>query len=148
MTKKKSFFERLTGSIKMDDAYTDEDLYAEDASPEVYDDEPVEGQLSVDVIETSSAVIIQAMTAGVNKNDLEITISRETVEIRGERHMDRFSHDAEYITQELYWGAFSRIVDLPDEIEVEEASAKEEHGLLTIFLPKIDKHKQAKLKVS
>lgn len=131
----------------MEDNFDDESYEQDDELEEDTVEEDAEGQLAVDVIETTNAVIIQAMTAGVKKNDLEITISREMVEIRGERHMNHFTHDAEYINQELYWGAFSRMVQLPDEIEVEEASAKEEHGLLTITLPKIDKHKQARLKV-
>ena len=74
-------------------------------------------------------------------------ITRESITIRGERHSDARVHQDSYITQELYWGAFSRTIMLPEEIEVEEAMAKEEHGLLTIRLPKIDKNKQAKLKV-
>ena len=150
MSKKKSFFERLTGSVRMDDNF-DEDLF--DDEKEISEEETVTedtsiGELTVDVIETPKQIIIQAMTAGVKKNDLQITISRESVEIHGERHMQSFSHDAEYELQELYWGAFGRIVNLPDEIDVEESSAQEEHGLLTITLPKIDKNKQARLKVA
>lgn len=149
MSKKKSFFERLTGSIRME---SNEDfLYdQEDITEETEDDVMLpneEGELAVDVHETQDSIVVQAMTAGTRKNDLDIMITRESITIRGERHSDARVHQDSYITQELYWGAFSRTIMLPEEIEVEEAMAKEEHGLLTIRLPKIDKNKQAKLKV-
>ncbi len=150
MSNKKSFFERLTGSIRMES--NDDLMYDhEDTLPEDMEDDVMvpneEGELAIDLYETQDAVVVQAMTAGTRKNDLDIMITRESITIRGERHCDARVHDDSYLTQELYWGAFSRTIELPDEIEVEEAMAKEEHGLLTIRLPKIDKHKQAKLKV-
>ncbi len=150
MSKKKSFFERLTGSIRMESnddlMYDQDDLMSEDMEDDVIVPNE-EGELAVDLYETQEAVVVQAMTAGTRKNDLDIMITRESITIRGERHSDARVHEDSYITQELYWGAFSRTIQLPEEIEVEEAMAKEEHGLLTIRLPKIDKHKQAKLKV-
>ncbi len=150
MSKKKSFFERLTGSIRMES--NDDLMYDQDdpALEDIEDDVMVpneEGELAVDLYETNDVVVVQAMTAGTRKNDLDIMITRESITIRGERHSDARVHDDSYVTQELYWGAFSRTIQLPDEIEVEEAMAKEEHGLLTIRLPKIDKYRQAKLKV-
>lgn len=148
MSKKKSFFERLTGSIRMDvdDTLPDDEL----GTPIIEDDImfPEEGELAVDVYETSDAIIVQAMTAGTRKNDLDITITRESITIRGERQSENRMHDSNYIAQELYWGSFSRTIQLPEEVEVEGAMAKEEHGLLTIRLPKLDKYKQAKLKVA
>jgi len=150
MSKKKSFFERLTGSIRMESnddlMYEHDDLISEDMEDDVMVPNE-EGELAIDMYETQDSVVVQAMTAGTRKNDLDIMITRESITIRGERHSDARVHDDSYITQELYWGAFSRTIQLPDEIEVEEAMAKEEHGLLTIRLPKIDKHRQAKLKV-
>jgi HSP20 family protein len=150
MSRKKSFFERLTGSIRMESnddlMYENEDLVSEDIEDDVIVPNE-EGELAVDLYETQDAVVVQAMTAGTRKNDLDIMITRESITIRGERHSDARVHQDSYMTQELYWGAFSRTIQLPEEIEVEEAMAKEEHGLLTIRLPKIDKHRQAKLKV-
>ena len=150
MSRKKSFFERLTGSIRMESnddlMYEDDDLMPEDMEDDVIVPNE-EGELAIDLYETQEAIVVQAMTAGTRKNDLDIMITRESITIRGERHSDARVHQDSYITQELYWGAFSRTIQLPEEIEVEEAMAKEEHGLLTIRLPKIDKNRQAKLKV-
>jgi HSP20 family molecular chaperone IbpA len=47
----------------------------------------------------------------------------------------------------LYWGAFSRTVELPNDIAVDQSEAVEKHGLLIVRLPKIDKERNVKVKV-
>ncbi len=163
---KQSFFQRLTGSVDIDDGY--DDVYEENVQTrpqqgsnmheqtnaqeggddqEEWLEEEVEGQLTVDVYQTSDEIVIRSIVAGVRPDDLDISISRDMVTIRGAREEHKEVSDDNYFHKELYWGAFSRTVLLPAEVEVEEASAQEKHGLLTIRLPKIDKEKQTKLKV-
>lgn len=113
----------------------------------VEEDEPVEGQLTVDVYETPSDIIIQTMVAGVRPDDLDIAITRETVTIKGKREAPRGVGTSDYCYRELYWGSFSRTIELPQEIETEGAEAIERYGMLTIRLPKIDKNRQQKLKI-
>jgi HSP20 family protein len=149
---KRSFLERLTGSIRMED---DE---SEDA-PLIYpteqavrkeswmDEEPEEGQLTVDVYETATDVVIKTMVAGVKPDDLDISITREMVTIRGKREEDRTVSSEDYFHRELYWGAFSRTIVLPKEVDIEEAEAIEKYGLLILKLPKLDKNREARLKV-
>ncbi len=170
--KKPSFFERITGSIRMEEEnepvtparrgslYTsryDEEIeddttivsqsihLTEDIVDE--DEEPAEAQLAVDVYETNDAIIIKTMTAGVKKEDLQINVSRESLTIRGKRDNEARAYQHHYHNQELYWGPFSRTVELPDEIDIEQATANEHHGLITIKLPKFDKKKQATIKI-
>lgn len=69
------------------------------------------------------------------------------VTIRGTRDEDQESPDEDYQFRELFWGSFSRTIVLPEEIVIDEAEAKEKHGLLTIVLPKVDKDRSTKLKV-
>lgn len=167
-TKKRSFFERLTGSIRMEDdepvvasptrkpglySRYDEDYEDDDtveASIEISSEESeeiAEAQLAVDVYETNNEIIVKTMTAGVKKEDLQISVSRELLTIRGKRDNEPRAYQHNYHAQELYWGAFSRTVELPDEVDIEQASATEHHGLVTIKLPKFDKKKQATLKI-
>jgi HSP20 family protein len=87
------------------------------------------------------------MVAGVKPDDLDISITRDMITIKGKRETEREILDEDYFHRELYWGSFSRTIMLPAEIEVEEAEAVEKHGLLILKLPKIDKHKQTRLKV-
>ncbi len=65
---------------------------------------------------------------------------------RGPAELSGITED-NYFYKELYWGSFSRTILLPQEIEVDEATASEKHGLLTLVLPKVNKEKQTKLKI-
>ncbi len=149
MQKKRSFFERLTGTITV----SDDDNLAEGVEitskengswPSATDEE---GELAVDVYQTPSEIIIKAMVSGVKPEDLDINITREMVTIKGKRETAREINTEDYYQKELYWGSFSRTILLPAEIEVEEAEAIEKHGLLTLRLPKIDKKRTQSLKV-
>ena len=156
MKDNRSFFERLTGSVRMDD--TDEEVIEtklpSKAKPGTnepgeawFDEEPEEGQLTIDMYQSPTEIVIKSMVAGVKPEDLDIAITRDMVTIKGKRETERFVKEDDYFHQELYWGTFSRTIMLPAEIEVEEADAIEKHGLLILRLPKIDKNKQTRLRV-
>lgn len=143
---KKSFFERLTVTVKLEDDEIAPSRRSESIS-EMAEDETSDGELTVDVYQTSSEIVIEAMIAGVKPEDLDINITRDMVTIHGTREESKTIDEENYFHKELYWGSFSRTIALPEEIEVEEAEAVEKHGLLTIKLPKIDKARNNKLKV-
>jgi HSP20 family protein len=167
---KKTFFEKLAGSITVEDddeeIDIDEDVYEEEprvrkgaseaartrraVAPVVeedsYEDEE-EGELSVDVYQTSNELIIEAMVAGVKPEDLHLSITRDMVTIKGRREGNTGVADDDYFYRELYWGNFTRTILLPSEVVIEEAEAVEKHGLLIIRMPKLDKARQTKLKV-
>lgn len=166
---KKSLFEWLTGSSGSDSNYSFEDLesggsaYAPQSSvparklspsqPRAGEstlelpEEEADGELAVDVYETPTHLLIKAMIAGVRPEDLDVSITRDLVTIRGKRERAIEGNAGDFFFQELYWGSFSRTIVLPQEVEIEEAEATEKHGLLIIRLPKLDKGRQAKLKV-
>jgi len=148
MQKKQSFFERLTGSISLrqdkDDGLEEKNKGLTAAWEE---GDEAEGELAVDVYQTPSEIVIKTMVSGVRPEDLQISITREMVTIRGKRGLSTEVESEDYFQKELYWGSFSRTILLPAEIDVEEAEAIEKHGLLTIRLPKIDKAKTQTLKV-
>lgn len=106
-----------------------------------------EGELAVDVFQTPTDIVIQAMISGVKPEDLEVSLGREMITIKGKREPVKEIEPGDYFQRELYWGTFSRTILLPAEVEVEEAEALEKHGLLTIRLPKVDKEKTQNLKV-
>jgi HSP20 family protein len=163
---KKSLFEWLTGGgnegdYSFDDLESGGSSYAPPvvrklapnrgpASLMIEDDAPeaeTDGELAVDVYQTPTHIIIKAMIAGVKPEDLDVSITRDMVTIRGKREQHTESTSGDFFFQELYWGTFSRTIVLPQEVEIEEAEATEKHGLLMIKLPKLDKGRQAKLKV-
>jgi len=112
----------------------------------LHDSEP-EGALTVDMYQTPTHVIIKTMVAGVRPEDLDIAITRDNVTIRGKREGHTEGGSDDFMFKELYWGAFSRSLTLPQEIDIEGAEATAKHGLLLIRLPKVDKSKQTKVKV-
>lgn len=142
---KRSFFERLTGSVSLSDE-------AENELPEIKDENwinntPEEGELNVDVYQNQNEITIKTMVAGVKPEDLDVAISRDMVTIKGKRENERTIADDDYFHKELYWGSFSRTIVLPQEIDVDAAEAIEKHGLLIIRLPKLDKNRSTRLKV-
>jgi HSP20 family protein len=116
--------------------------------PVVYDEEESGvGELSVDVYETPKEIIIEAMIAGVKPEDLHIATTHNSITVSGKREANTHIKQDDYIVQELYWGQFSRTVELPNDIAVDDAEAVEKHGLLIVRLPKIDKDRNVKVRV-
>ncbi|MFZ2048754.1 MAG: Hsp20/alpha crystallin family protein [Minisyncoccia bacterium] len=146
MQNKRSFFERLTGAVKLEDEASTEIEEIPKSKTGLYDDEE-EGQLTVDVYQTPSEIVIKTMVAGVKPEDLDVAITRDSVTIRGKREEERTISAEDYYHRELYWGSFVRTVVLPEEIDVDEAEAVEKYGLLILHLPKMDKNRQTRLKV-
>jgi HSP20 family protein len=148
--KKRSFFERLTGSISMEEEEEDpKKVYSVKGAKDSnwIEEENEEAELSVDVYQTPTDIVIQTMVAGVKPEDLELSISRDMITIRGEREESRTVDEDNYFTKELYWGKFSRTISLPAEVEPEEVEATERHGLLTVKIKKVDKEKKNTVKV-
>lgn len=152
--KKRGFFERLAGSVKMDDDYEPEPTrnlkVKEESGTESngwMEEENDEAELAVDVFQTAGEIVVQTFVAGVKTDDLELSISRDMITIKGKRDETRSIDEEDYFTKELYWGKFSRTILLPQEVEPDEAEATEKHGLLTIKLQKVDKGKKNNIKV-
>jgi HSP20 family protein len=149
--KKRSFFERLTGSVRAEEEPEEEvrrlPVKEDKKGGSWMEEENEEMELAVDVYQTPTDIIVQTMVAGVRPDDLELTIARDMITIRGKREEMRNIDEDNYFTKELYWGSFSRTILLPQEIEPEEAEATEKQGLLTIVLQKIDKDKKTSIKV-
>ncbi|MFA6300783.1 MAG: Hsp20/alpha crystallin family protein [Candidatus Paceibacterota bacterium] len=156
--KKRSFFERLTGSVDAEEEQIDPKRdyllkgirgEKDDKKPgsEWEEEENEEAELSIDVFQTPTDIIIQTMVAGVKPDDLELSVARDTVTIRGKREESRTIDEDNYFVKELYWGKFSRTLSLPAEVEPEEVEATERHGLLTIKIRKVDKEKKSTVKI-
>ncbi len=150
MKNRRSFFEKLTGAVRLEEE-TERELEEKSSSsstkPNIFEEAEEEAQLTVDVYQTSSEIVVKTMVAGVKPEDLDVSITRDLVTIHGERSEERTLSGDDYIHRELYWGSFSRSIPLPEEIDVDGAEAVEKHGMLILRLPKLDKARQTKLKV-
>jgi len=116
------------------------------AEPSMIEEE-VEGQLTVDVYQTPTEIVVESTIAGVSPDDIDVNVTRDAVTIRGKRHREKKIRDEDYFYQECYWGRFSRSVILPQEVDAEAAHASFKNGILTVYLPKLNKDKTKKVRV-
>lgn len=106
-----------------------------------------EGQLTVDVYETAENIVIESAVAGVRAEDIDISVTTDTVVIRGSRHHDMLDEEHHYLFQECYWGRFTRSIILPEEVDPENADVTFKNGVLSVRLPKANRKKMRKLQV-
>lgn len=158
--KKRSFFEKITGSIRIKEDEIEEEEVEKETKRKNHikkekniekndwmEEESDEAELTVDVFQDEDYIYIQAFVAGVKPEDLSLTIGRDVVTIKGKRENSHEEDEENYFAKELYWGKFGRTILLPKEVEPDESEATEKHGLLTIKLTKVDKEKKNTIKV-
>lgn len=132
-----------------DDAPVNEEpsttVIEEEASWEEEQDVP--GQLAVDVYETTERLVVKARTAGVNKQDLDVSISDGVLTISGTLSSGDDGEVEQWHIQECYWGDFSRTIALPVQVKEEEVEALLKDGVLTISFIKIKQEQARKIEI-
>jgi HSP20 family molecular chaperone IbpA len=141
----KSFFQRLVNNEH-------EDEYQDDTESEaIYDDsishKQDESNLHVDVYQTPESIVLKAFTPGVTPGSVELSLTRDMLNIRANREDDEGIPLESYSTRELDWKSLKRTVLLPSEVDIDLAEATESHGVLTIKMPKINKDRETKIRV-
>lgn len=141
--------DELAAAFLNDDELTEQQATAPAPAPaagtaatEDYEDE-FPGQLAVDVYETEERLVVKARTAGVNKEDLDVSISDGILTISGTLSSGDDTEATNWHIQECYWGEFSRTLALPVAVKEDEVSAVLKDGVLTISFSKV-KQEQAK----
>lgn len=109
--------------------------------------EDMPGQLAVDVYETGERLIVKARTAGVNKQDLDVSISDGVLTISGTLSSGDDGEVEQWHIQECYWGDFSRTIALPVQVKEEEVEAVLKDGVLTIGFTKIKQEQARKIEI-
>ncbi|MBI3889827.1 Hsp20/alpha crystallin family protein [Candidatus Saccharibacteria bacterium] len=116
-----------------------------DDSDPAEDDFP--GQLAVDVYETEEKLVVKARTAGVNKEDLDVSISDGILTISGTLSSGDDSAAINWHIQECYWGEFSRTLALPVAVKEDEVEAVLKDGVLSIGFSKVKQEQAKKIQV-
>jgi HSP20 family protein len=111
------------------------------------EEEAVPGQLAVDVYETKERLVVKGRVAGVNKADLDVSISDNTLSIRGTLSAGNDDGVENYFVQECYWGEFSRSIALPVPVKEDEIEALLKDGVLTISFTKLKQDSVKKIQV-
>ncbi len=107
-----------------------------------------DGQLAVDVYQTDSEFCVQAPIAGVESENIDISIENEMLIIKGERREPDKDKEKSYFYQECYWGPFSRQIILPEDIDSQRIKASLRKGILTVRIPRVRKVKKKKITIT
>ena len=161
---KSSFLNRITGSeqdgidenpmgssmpVYGGDNYSQDEINISDQDVDItdeneeytdeYDDNgEADGQLTIDVYQTDTSIVIKSTIAGVKPEDVDVSISNDMITIKGERKQEEVIDEDNYYYQECYWGPFSRSIVLPMDVVTDKIDASLKNGILTIKLPKAD----------
>jgi HSP20 family protein len=130
-----------------DDMTAEEPQPAATATDDWDEEDAVPGQLAVDVYETKEKLVVKARTAGVNKHDLDVSISDNTLSIRGTLSAGNEDDVENYFVQECYWGEFSRSIALPVPVKEDEIEAVLKDGVLTISFTKVKQDTVKKIQI-
>lgn len=147
---KRSFFEKLTGSIDLDNLEKNI-MTASDTSPlDTWTKElgSGDGELAIDMYQTPTHVIVQTVVGGIPQEDIDVSVMEDMVLIKGKRERHKEVSREDLFLKELYWGTFSRSILLPEPVDADRAEATYKHGLLTIQLPKLKKEKTQKVEIT
>ena len=91
---------------------------------------------NLDVVETNDEIIVKAALPGLKADDVQITVTGDTLTLRGEFKQETENGDATYHLRERRTGSFERTISLPVDVQTEKAKADFENGVLIVTLPK------------
>ncbi len=103
--------------------------------------------LAVDVHETENGYELTASLPGVKPEDVEISVNKDVVTIRGSTEQNEERQQGNYIYRERHAGTFQRAVRLPDQVNSEQVDASLENGVLKVSLPRLQQSTQRRIQV-
>lgn len=109
---------------------------------------PFEGRMPhVDVIDRDAEILVKAELPGVEKKDLDISVTRNAVTIKGTTSHESKEEEGNYYRCELSRGSYARTLILPSDVDEDKAKASFKNGILELTLPKIEKAKRRTIEV-
>ncbi len=105
------------------------------------------GNIPIDMYHTASEVVVKATLPGLKPEEVDVSISGNTLTIKAERKEEKETKEKDYIRKENRYGMVSRSITLPSEVKAENAEASFKNGILSLVLPKIEKEKPKQIKI-
>jgi HSP20 family protein len=110
-------------------------------------DEDGEWLPSLDVAETKDEIVVKAEVPGMDAKDIDISLSDGLLTIKGEKKQEREEKEENYHLVERSYGAFTRSIRLPKEVQSDKISASYKNGVLKVTLPKSEEAKKKEIKI-
>lgn len=109
---------------------------------------PFQGQTpAVDVIDREHEILVRAEIPGVAKEDLDVSVTKNTVTLRGHSQKSDEEKEGEYYRRETHYGEFSRTVGLPSEVDPEGVKATFKKGVLEVTLQKAEQARRRGIEI-
>ena len=109
---------------------------------------PFEGKIpKVDVIDRDDEVVVKAELPGVEKKDLDVSVTETSVTIKGTTSHEEKEEKGDYYRCEISRGAYARTVALPSYVDADKAKASFKDGVLELTLPKVEKSKRRSIEI-
>jgi len=102
---------------------------------------------NIDMYDRKTEIVVKAELPGVERDNIDLTITRDAITIKGEIRREEETKEEDYYSREISYGNFMRSVALPAEVESEKAKATFKNGILEIVLPKKEEAKPKEIKV-
>ncbi len=102
---------------------------------------------NIELYDRKNEIVLRAEIPGVEKKDIDLTITENALTIKGEIKRQEEVKDEDYYAAEIRYGTFSRTIPLPVEVDSENAKATYKNGILEIVLPKKEEAKPKEIKV-
>lgn len=111
---------------------------------------PFEGRMpKVDVVDRDNEIVVRAELPGIDKKDLDVSMTDNTVTIKAEtkKEEEEGEEGGDYYRHEISKGAFARTVTLPADVDTNKSKAKFKDGVLELTVPKMERAKRQSIKV-
>lgn len=102
---------------------------------------------SIDISDHKKYLKITAEMPGMDRDDVEISIQDGMLFLKGEKRAEEMTEEEGYYRTERSFGAFQRVIPLPDEVDAAQAEATFDKGVLTIKLPKTHSSNTKKIEI-
>lgn len=103
--------------------------------------------LPIDMYQTDDSFVIKASMPGLKPEDVEVTITGDTLTIKGETRVEEEVEEENYFRQEISYGAFTRSIQLPSALQPDKAEATFDNGILTLTIPKAEETRPKQIKI-
>lgn len=101
----------------------------------------------MNITENKDGFVVRAELPGMKADEIDISVTQDTLSISGERKIPAESEDAKYHRKEREAGKFNRIINMPRQINSEKVEATSVDGILTIVLPKAEEAKPKQITI-